>query len=235
MRVIGTLLLTSGIVAALGGCSTSLGNRPLPAGEQAYQAIPARAATDLTEDSNIAAGDKLSIKVFGEPALTSDSYIVQNDGTLQVPLVGELTVEGRTPRQVSAELTTKLGARYIRDPHVAVAILEKLPTNFTVEGAVAQPGIYPAGPRTTLLEALAQAKGPTAVALLSDVIVFRTINGQQAGGRFDINMIRRGQAPDPQVLPGDKVEVINSRAKATFRDVLAVLPALNTFILFKSL
>ena len=91
------------------------------------------------------------------------------------------------------------------------------------------------GPRTTLLQALALAKGPTAVALLSDVIVFRTINGQQAGGRFNINMIRRGQAPDPQVLPGDKVEVISSRAKATFRDVLAALPALNTFILFKSL
>jgi polysaccharide export outer membrane protein len=224
MRVIGTLLLASGIVAMLGGCSTSLGDHPLPAGEQAYQAIPARAATDLTEDSNI-----------GEPALTSDGYVVQNDGTLQVPLVGELVVEGRTPRQVSAELTTKLGARYIRDPHVAVAILEKLPTNITVEGAVAQPGIYPTGVRTTLLDALALAKGPTAVALLSDVIVFRTINGQQAGGRFNVNMIRRGQAPDPQILPGDKVEVVSSKAKATFRDVLAALPALNTFILFKSL
>ncbi len=235
MRVIGTLLLASGIVATLGGCTTSLGDHPLPAGEQAYLAIPARAATDIADDSTITAGDKLSIKVFGEPALTSDGYIVQNDGTLEVPLVGELTVEGRTPRQVTAELTSKLGSRFIRDPHVAVAILEKLPTTITVEGAVSQPGIFPAGPRTTLLQALALAKGPTAVALLSDVIVFRTINGQQAGGRFDLNMIRRGQAPDPQILPGDKVEVISSKAKATFRDLLAALPALNTFILFKSL
>lgn len=235
MRAIGSVLLASSIVAVLGGCSTSLGDHPLPAGEQAYLAMPARATTDLADDSTINAGDKLSIKVFGEPALTSDGYVVQNDGTLQVPLVGELTVEGRTPRQVTAELTTKLGSRYIRDPHVAVAILERLPTTITVEGAVSQPGIYPAGPRTTLLEALAQAKGPTAVALLSDVIVFRTINGQQAGGRFNITMIRRGQAPDPQVLPGDKVEVISSKAKATFRDVLSALPALNSFILLKSL
>lgn len=233
MRVIGTLLLASGIVALLGGCTTSLGDHPLPTGEQAYQAIPARAAIDLTDDSTITAGDKLSIKVFGEPALTSDGYIVQNDGTLQVPLVGELTVEGRTPRQVTAELTSKLGSRFIRDPHVAVAILEKLPTTITVEGAVSQPGIFAAGPRTTLLQALALAKGPTAVALLSDVIVFRAINGQQTGGRFNINMIRRGQAPDPQVLPGDKVEVISSRARETFRDALAALPALNTFFLFK--
>ena len=235
MRAIGTVLLASIMLAALAGCTTSLGEHPLPSGEAAYQAIPARAATDLAEDSSISAGDKLSIKVFGEPGLTSDGYVVQNDGTLQVPLVGEMTVEGRTPRQVAAELTTKLGSRYIRDPHVAVAILDKLPTTITVEGAVAQPGIYAAGPRTTLLQAVALAKGPTQVALLSDVIVFRTINGQQAGGRFDLNQIRRGQQADPQILPGDKVEVISSKAKATFRDVLAALPALNTFILFKQL
>lgn len=234
MRAFGTVLLGCGMVALLAGCATSLGEHPLPAGEAAYQAIPARVA-NATDDSAISAGDKLSIKVFGEPGLTSEGYVVQNDGTLQVPLVGELAVEGRTPRQVAAELTAKLGARYIRDPHVSVAILEKLPTTFTVEGAVTQPGIYNASPNTTLLQALALAKGPTQVALLSDVIVFRTINGQQAGGRFDLNQIRRGQAADPQVLPGDKIEVISSKAKATFRDVLAALPALNTFILFKSL
>lgn len=233
MKALGTVLLGCGMGALLAGCTTSLGDRPLPAGEAAYQAIPARVANP-TDESAIAAGDKLSIKVFGEPGLTSD-YIVQNDGTLQVPLVGEMAVEGRTPRQLAAELTSRLGARYIRDPHVAVAILEKLPSTFAVEGAVAQPGIYNASPNTTLLQALALAKGPTQVALLSDVIVFRTINGQQAGGRFDLNQIRRGQAADPQVLPGDKIEVISSRAKATFRDVLAALPALNTFILFKSL
>lgn len=235
MKAIGTVLLACSILATLAGCTTSLGEHPLPSGAQAYQAIPARAANDQAEDSTIAAGDKLSIKVFGEPGLTSENYIVQNDGTLQVPLAGELTVEGRTPRQVADELTTRLGSRYIRDPHVAVAIVDKLPTTITVEGAVASPGIYAANTRTTLLQALALAKGPTQVALLSDVIVFRTINGQQAGGRFDLREIRRGQAADPQILPGDKVEVISSKTKATFRDVLAALPALSTFILFKQL
>lgn len=234
MRALGTVLLGCGMAGLLAACSTGLGPRPLPAGEAAYQAIPVRVANP-TDDSAIAAGDKLSIKVFGEPGLTSDSYIVQNDGTLQVPLVGELAVEGRTPRQLAADLTARLGARYIRDPHVAVAILEKLPNTFSVEGAVNQPGLYNAAPSTTLLQALAQAKGPTQVALTSDVIVFRAINGQQAGARFDINHIRRGEAPDPQILAGDKIEVISSRSKTTFRDVLASLPALNTFILFKSL
>lgn len=218
-------------VLMLSGCYSTGGKSPLPDGQAAYATIPER--VDSTETSEkLHAGDRISIKVFGEPELSSDNYRVDSTGYLQIPLIGEMIAGGQTTRELGAEITRRLAAKYIRDPQVAVAIIDRPRSTFTVEGSVSSPGVFEATPETTLLTALAQAKSPTNTALLSEVMVFRTINGRRAGARFNLNDIRKGRAGDPQILSGDTVVVGNSALKSTWRDFLAAAPLFNVFTFF---
>lgn len=202
-----------------------------PVGSAAYAVIPVKARSDA-EAQLIRAGDRLSIRVFGEPELTSDNYRVDAAGNLQMPLAGELAAAGQTPSQLRSEITGRLAARYIRDPQVSVLVAEVAKARFAVEGQVEKPGVYEVDATTTLLSALAQAESPTKTAKLDEILVFRVVNGQRMGARFDLRDVRAGNAPDPQILPGDTIVVGFSEAKGAFRDFLDAAPLLSIFTLF---
>ena len=219
------------VAALLGGCA-STGPSPLPAGAAAYDVVPETVATDTNGDV-IRIGDKIEIRVFGEPELSGASYVVDSSGFVNVPLIGEIIAVQQTPRQLSAEIERRLSTRYVRSPSVIVSVLERPLASYTVEGDVASPGLYPAQSNTTLLSAMAQAKSPTKLAKLSEVIVLRKVNGERAGGRFNLNDIRRGRAADPQILAGDTIVVTTSGTKSAWADVLQALPVLNLFTILK--
>ena len=231
MKRTGVLLSVTAALAALGGCASS-GPSPLPAGAQAYAVIPEHVET-VSEGEVLGAGDRIAIRVFGEPELTGE-YSVDSAGYLQIPLLGEMIVAGQSPRQLSEELQRRLAARFVRDPSVTVSVTDRPQSTFTVEGDVNNPGTFPVSGSTTLLSAMAQAKSPTKTAKTNDIMIFRKINGQRAGGRFNLSDIRRGRAPDPQVLEGDMIVVVNSEFKSAWRDALAALPLLNFFYLLRN-
>lgn len=215
---------------ALGACGDHRPS-PLPVGQQAYATIPEFARSEA-EAQKLRPGDRLAIRVFGEPELTSEQYRIDAAGYLQVPLVGEMIAAGLTPEELRRELTRRLGARFIRDPQVSVAVAESIKTRFAVEGQVEQPGVYDADNQTTLLSALAQARSPKKTAKLDEVLVFRIVNGQRMGARFDLRDIRAGTAADPQILPGDTIVVGYSEVKGAFRDFLEAAPIISIFTLF---
>lgn len=231
LRRLSAALASAFAVLALSGCYSGGGTSPLPAGQAAYEAIPEKADNGEASEK-LRAGDRLAIRVFGEPELSSDNYRVDSTGYLQIPLVGELIAGGQSPRELGAEITRRLAARYVRDPQVAVSIIDRPRATFTVEGDVDSPGVFEANPQTTLLTALAQAKSPKVTAKLDEIIVFRVVNGRRAGGRFNLNDIRRGRAPDPQVLAGDTIVVGVSSLKSSWRDFLAAAPLFNVFTFF---
>lgn len=224
-------------VMALGACGTTSPSG-LPAGAQAYQAFGQSSrsvAETSSEDEVIRINDRLAIRVLGEPDISGDGFRVDANGLVQMPLAGEMVVAGKTPNQVRAEVTRRLGARYIRDPQVAVVVVERARSTFAVEGAVREPGVFEANPDTTLLAALAQAKSPTNVARTNEVIIFRQINGERMGARFSLGDIRNGRASDPRVLAGDTIVVGHSNLKSAWREFLQAVPAFNVFYVFKSL
>jgi polysaccharide export outer membrane protein len=217
------------MLLALSGCEHApTGN--LPSGAAAYGTIPIT-TRDADQLGMLRAGDKLGIRVLGEPELTGDDYRIDASGNLQMPLIGEVAAANRTAGELRDEIARRLGARYVRDPQVSVAVLERLRTTFAVEGQVHEPGIFDARPDTTLLGALAEAKSPTDVAKLDQVAVFRTLNGQRTGARFNLKDIRSGAAPDPQILAGDTVVVGFSSGKGAWRDLLKAAPLFNFFYL----
>lgn len=224
-------LVSLAVSGALAAC-TSAGPSPLPIGSSAYAVVPEHAAPDMAADA-VRPGDRLAIKVFGEPELTGENYVVDAGGYIQVPLVGELIVLQQSPRMIAAELERRLQTRYVKNASVTVSVIDRPLATFTVEGDVNQPGLFPAGPNTTLLSALAQARSPNKTAELKDVIVFRKVNGERAGARFDLQAIRRGRAPDPQILAGDTVVVGNSAIRTAWNDFLQATPLFNIFYLVK--
>jgi polysaccharide biosynthesis/export protein len=217
-------------VLALAGCARSQPSL-LPAGEAAYAAIPAK--LDTGYDEIIRPGDRLSIQVMGEPELTSDKYHVDSNGSIQMPLAGEVLTSGLRPSELRDELIRRLGSRFIRDPQVAVIIAERRKTTFAVEGAVETPGIFEATPGTTLLSAIAQARSPTNTANLDEVMVFRTAGGERLGARFNLAEIRKGLAADPQIQAGDTVVVGHSSLKGAWREFLQTAPVFNLFYILR--
>ena len=61
------------------------------------------------------------------------------------------------------------------------------------------------------------------------VAVFRTISGKRQAAAFDLTSIRRGEAPDPEIFPGDIIVVDGSRVKAVQKQILQSIPLLAIF------
>ncbi|RST31003.1 polysaccharide export protein [Sphingomonas ginkgonis] len=184
--------------------------------------------TPLGADYRIAPLDKLAIKVFKQPDLSSD-YDVDLLGNISMPLVGELKVIDKTPVEVKDEVTSLLGAKYLVHPEVSVGVKESTRNSVTVDGAVNKSGVIPAFGSVTLIQVIAAAGGLKEDANARRVAVFRQIGGKRQAAAFDLTDIRRGQSPDPQIYPGDIVIVDGSSVKNTQKQILTSLPLLNVF------
>src|SRR5260221_13028892 len=65
-------------------------------------------------------GDSVSVQVYGQPDLSTTVY-VGDDGTVSVPLAGNIQVAGLSPSQASSriEAALKLG-KFLGDPHLTL-------------------------------------------------------------------------------------------------------------------
>jgi polysaccharide export outer membrane protein len=182
----------------------------------------------LESDYKIAPMDKLGIKVFKMDDLSGD-YVVDLAGNISLPLIGELKAANLTTAQLDDQLTQKLGAKYLEHPDVSVAIKSSTAHVVTVDGAVREGGSFPVGGPISLIQAVSLAKGTTEDANARRVAVFRTIGGQRQAAAFDLTSIRRGEAPDPQIYPGDIIVVDGSAIKAAQKQIFQSFPLLSIF------
>jgi polysaccharide export outer membrane protein len=182
----------------------------------------------LANDYKIAPMDKLTIKVFKMEDLTGD-YDVDLAGNISLPLVGQIQAANLTTAQLDEQLTQKLGDKYLEHPDVSVAIKSSTAHVVTVDGAVKDGGSFPVAGPTSLIRAIAMAKGTTEDANARRVAVFRTIGGKRQAAAFDLTSIRRGEAPDPEIFPGDIIVVDGSKVKAAQKTILQSIPLLAIF------
>lgn len=218
------------IAILLAGCATE--SSVVPTG--GFSSLPsiAPAASAPVQDYRIGALDTLSVNVFQIKDLGIEEVQVDASGRILLPLIGAVTASGKTTTELSAEIATKLQQRYLQNPQVSVLVKNSVSQNVTVEGAVVQAGVFPLQGRTTLLQAVAMAKGPDRDANLRRVAVFREVNGQRMAAAFDLAAIRAGRAPDPEILGRDIVVVDGSAIRSVWRDVVSALPALGVFAIF---
>ncbi len=185
-----------------------------------------------TAEYRIGVGDKLSVRVFQVADLSFEELVVDTSGNINLPLIGAVRGAGRTAGEMSTDIAARLAAQYLRDPQVTVTIEEAASQKITVDGAVTKPGVYEMRGSTSLLQAVAMAEGPSRVADLTKVAVFRTIDGRRSVALFDLSAIRQGRAADPQVLGDDVIVVDISRLSSGLREAVGALPALAAFAYF---
>jgi polysaccharide biosynthesis/export protein len=216
-----------GAALLVGGCAGTRGG-PLPYDVQDFGPPDAPQAVVLGEDYRIAPLDTVRVSVFQVPDLTGD-YQVDLLGNVALPLVGNVQAAGLTTDELQRRLVASYSARYLRNPDITVGIKESAQRHVTVDGAVAQPGVFPVTGPMTLMQAVAMARGTTDAANPRRVAIFRQIEGQRMAAAFDLVSIRRGEAEDPKIYRGDIVVVDGSNVKAIQREILQSLPLLAIF------
>ena len=107
----GRWLVMTLVIALLGACSNTA---PPPAAPTAEP--------EFAPEYRIGVGDALSINVWRNADL-SIGVPVRPDGKISVPLAGDVMVGGKTPLEVSADITARL-ATFIRDPYVTVIVTD---------------------------------------------------------------------------------------------------------------
>jgi polysaccharide biosynthesis/export protein len=177
----------------------------------------------------LASRDVIKLTVLGEPDLSDPTLAIDADGFADVPYLGRMRASGSTTAEFGKSVADGLGARYLVNPHVSVALVSSTTLRFSVEGSVNQPGTYDLSGPTTLLQALAKAQSPTRTANLRKVAIIRTSTGQRTGAVFNVRDIRSGTSADPVIEPGDTIVVVPSWSKAAFQDLLSAAPALALF------
>jgi polysaccharide biosynthesis/export protein len=206
------------------GCATA---PSLPHGQQAYQLFPPGAPDRPTHNYRIGPLDTISVTVFQEPELSPKGLQVDTAGKVFLPLVGEMQAAGKTPGELADDLSKAYSRRYLENPQVAVAVQDSVSQKVTVGGAVTEPGVFPIKGRTTLLDALAMAKGLSRTGRGEDVAVFRMVDGRRVGAVFDTGRIGQGRSPDPEIIGGDLIIVGKSGLRQAMLDVLLASPFIS--------
>jgi polysaccharide biosynthesis/export protein len=86
----------------------------------------------------IGPGDEIAISVVGYPEYTGNRSVL-SDGTITLPLIGEVMAADRTPAQLQARLTTLLNEVLV-NPAVSVTVSTQRPVTVNIGGAVQRPG-----------------------------------------------------------------------------------------------
>ena len=184
---------------------------------------------DVAESYILGPNDVININVFREPDLTFNDLRLDSTGRFEMPLIGRIDANNKNIDALSEEITERYGRDFLVNPQVSINIVEVNSKRLTIEGAVENPGVYiQAGP-TNLLSAIAIGGGPNDIAKLSEIAVFRVIDGENRVAAFDIKRIRSGELPNPIIYPGDIVVVGFDGFRTALRDLLQAAPFITVF------
>jgi polysaccharide export outer membrane protein len=171
----------------------------------------------VSKDYIIGAEDVLDITVWRNQDL-SKTVQVRPDGKVSLPVIGDVTAVGKTPVQLTDDITGKL-KEYVQNPAVAILVKEVNSYTVFVLGEVVKPGRYPLKSKTTLLQGITIAGGFTPGAARNRVVVFRF--GEDGSGEqmlkasYDDIVLRGGITQNIELKAGDTV-VVPSEAMVVF-------------------
>jgi polysaccharide export outer membrane protein len=153
--------------------------------------------------------DTIEIRLGGVPnefiSEFSTQYTIDQDGNLNLPYIGNVKVGGMQSSQAQKAIEDKLKSDQIYT-HPTITITTQQTARFVViAGAVRAPGRIQYTADMTLMSAINSAGGPNDFAG-SKVELVR--NGKRT--TYDIRKLRKDPTLDPQVLPGDQINMAQS-------------------------
>lgn len=218
--------------AALSGCASvgPIGGAP-GITVVSTSVMPAPSGADpATVDRTYRIGgrDKLLVDVVGFENLRGREIETNGDGEISIPMAGRIPAMGLTLGELEQRVRTQLQQAHVRDPQVGINVIEVRSRVVTVDGSVRRPGSYPVVGRMTLMQAVASAEGVTEFARVSDVVVFRTVQGRKMVALYNLGAIRRGMYDDPDIFEGDIVVVGESSGRRLFQQIVQASTLITT-------
>lgn len=126
----------------------------LAAGVPGISAVPAAAQGAY----RIGGRDLVEVRVFELPELNVQRRVAEN-GTINLPLLGDVAIGGQTEADATQTLKSLLESKFVQHASVDFKVLEFRARPISVIGAVKQPGNLGFSGRWTLLEAITAAGG----------------------------------------------------------------------------
>ena len=171
---------------------------------------------NLTVASNAGIAVSTSSYVTTQPVL--QPYLVDNDGNINFPVLGELKLGGLTKREAEQLIIDKLKP-YMKEPPIVTVRMVNY--KISVIGEVTRPGTFTiSNEKVNLLEALAMAGDMTVYGLRDNVKLIREdANGKQQIVTLDLNKAETILSPYYWLQQNDIIYVTPNKAKARNSDV----------------
>lgn len=143
---------------------------------------PPQAAAPVPNGSiGLKPGDAVKVRIWQEPDLSGE-FMVDQNGIIVFPLLGERQIEGVSPEEVKSSLTADY-REYLENPSVEVTVLRRI----AILGEVRNPSLYMVDPTVTLTDALALAGGIAPTGNKNDIRLVR--DGQVLIQSMDANQV----------------------------------------------
>jgi polysaccharide export outer membrane protein len=191
--------------------------------------IEASAIFNMGNTSSIQNNNTASIN----PASTANGFMVDQNGFIQLPLVGPISVAGLTTAAARELIQAKL-TPFLKEPVVSLKLIN---FRISVLGDVARPGVYPVqNEQVSISEALSMAGDLTITAIRNNVLLVREIDGKRQFVRLDLQKKEIFSSPYYYLQNNDVLYVQPSNAKyasvdASYRNVSIILSALSVIAL----
>ncbi|MCD0486912.1 polysaccharide biosynthesis/export family protein [Pedobacter sp. MC2016-14] len=140
----------------------------------------------------------------------ASGYLVDQNGTIQLPSLGAVKIEGLTTAEARGLIQDKL-TTYLKEPIVNLRL-----TNFKISiiGDVASPGVYNIqGEKVTVIEALSMAGDLNITAIRKNVLLVRENAGKRQYVRINLNEKEIFNSPYFYLQPNDALYIQPSNAK----------------------
>jgi polysaccharide export outer membrane protein len=170
------------------------------------------------------------------PTNTANGFLVDQNGAIQLPLVGSVPVLGLTTAQARAALESKL-KEYLKEPVVSLRLVN---FRISVLGDVARPGVYPVNnERVSVSEALSLAGDLNITGVRNNVLLVREDNGVRQYIRLNLQSKALFNSQYYYLQNNDVIYVQPGAAKyasvdSSYRNVSIVLSALSVIALIIS-
>jgi len=159
----------------------------------------------LTAPYRVNPGDVLQVKFEYHPA-DDRRVVVGTDGSVELPVTGELNVGGLTVREVE-ELIEEKSGRFLRQPVVGITIVESQARAY-VGGEVVNPGFVSLVRPMTALQAVVERGGFLETADLSEIVVLSHSAGRPVARRLDLKGSLNAGKLEGTVLQANEIVVV---------------------------
>jgi polysaccharide export outer membrane protein len=159
-------------------------------------------------DYRLGAKDLLEVTVLGVPEINKLEVRVSEDGSITLPFLGQVSVEGLSKGELEIKLASLLEQNILQDAQVTILIKEYQSNRVSVLGAVRNPGTYELLGRRTVLWILSIAGGLTNDAGDEIMIIRQLADGSSSSLRIPLeDLILKG---DPTLnLPLEPNDIVN--------------------------